>query len=184
MGLFGFGKSKQETSRMLNPQEFLTSCTKAMHDRVETMGFAKRGVIFIPELMTLGQKETIALLQNDYIASQYSANPTQFYFAVMGLVMMNGMVFAAKWHENFSGLNDYADEIRYDGPSDDAYELSKKLLNLDFDGTNKLLSAVFNERTKQHEPYWKLSDPRNYTFAAMMSAYQVGISVILERLGY
>lgn len=35
-----------------------------------------------------------------------------------------------------------------------------------------------------HEPYWKLEDPRKHTMAAMLAAYQLGISMVLEKYGY
>ena len=47
-----------------------------------------------------------------------------------------------------------------------------------------LYQAVFAKWLALHEPYWKMSDPREYTYQAMLAAYQLGISVILEKYGY
>ena len=44
--------------------------------------------------------------------------------------------------------------------------------------------SIFDKWMELHEPYWKLADPRQYTFDATLAAYQLGVSVILEKYGY
>lgn len=56
------------------PQSFLTSCTKALHDKAGKLGFAKRGVIFIPELMQMGQQEVFYLLNDQFYISEFSSS--------------------------------------------------------------------------------------------------------------
>lgn len=49
---------------------------------------------------------------------------------------------------------------------------------------NAFYRVIFERWMAMHEPYWKLSDPRDYTFKAMVAAYQLGVSMILEKYGY
>jgi hypothetical protein len=43
---------------------------------------------------------------------------------------------------------------------------------------------LYAEWKTQHEPYWALNDPRQYTFNATLASFQLGVSMILEKLGY
>ena len=43
---------------------------------------------------------------------------------------------------------------------------------------------IFRRWVALHEPYWKLRDPRDYTYRAMVAGYQLGVSMMLEKLGY
>ena len=44
--------------------------------------------------------------------------------------------------------------------------------------------VIYERWAKKHEPYWKLKDCRDYTFNATLAAYQLGVSMILEKCGY
>ena len=45
---------------------------------------------------------------------------------------------------------------------------------------NDFFPIIFEKWIAIHEPYWKLADPRDYTFKAMLASYQLGVSMILE----
>lgn len=94
------------------------------------------------------------------------------------------MDLAVEWHVDFSSLKSYIGNLRDEGPADDVYALANKLLKLNKDGFNALCGEVFDEWLSQHDPYWKMQDPRPYTFSALMAAYQLSISLVLEKLGY
>ena len=70
------------------------------------------------------------------------------------------------------------------GLADDSRPLLK-MSNLDDpEIENAFYRSIFDLWLKMHEPYWDLKDPREYTFKAMLAAYQLGISMILVKFGY
>ena len=166
MGLF---------SKKMSPQEFYTACVEDFHKEAMKRGLIKKGPRIIPELLQLGQQAVLIYFKNERLQSQFEDPETYYGFMVMTCIYF-GAVFAKKWHEDFSGLSDYAAEMIRVGP----YEDAKKLLNKD----PGLSGAIYIRWSKMHKPYWSLQDPRNYTFNGMLAAYQLGISIVLESYGY
>lgn len=186
MGLFNFGKKKEKEPERKTPVSFYSDCVADFHQEAAKHGVANRGLIFIPELIPLGEKAILAYLQDPFFQMQCGGNAKQYYYLIMALSIDAGMCFATRWHEEFSTLNNYVDEIIISGPADDA----NALMDAHFadgvmgDQGNGFFPIVFERWLAMHEPYWKLSDPREYTFKAMVAAYQLGVSMILEKYGY
>ena len=49
---------------------------------------------------------------------------------------------------------------------------------------NQLTKDVYRTWLDLHQPYWDLEDCRDYMFRDLVAAYQLGVSIELERLGY
>ena len=196
MGLFDRFKKKQAPSNNATPTsaqfraatpaiQFYNDCVEDYHKTANQSGFANRGLIFIPELIPIGEKTVLAFLQDPFFQMQFSGNPQVYYYAIMSLSLQAGMVFAEKWHSNFSALKSgYVDEIIAEGPADACKPLLKQLGLTDNEKENEFYRTIFERWMVMHEPYWKLSDPRDYTFKATVAAYQLGVSMILEKYGY
>jgi hypothetical protein len=186
MGLFGFKKDKKEEKGIKSLGDFYIECVADFHKEAIKHGIANKGLIFIPELIPLGEKTILAFLKDSYFQMQYGGNAQQYYYLIMGLSIDTGMCFATRWHEKFSTLNQYVDEIIFTGPADDANALMENHFSKEIMGNqgNSFFPVIFKRWIELHEPYWKLDDPREYTFKAMVAAYQLGVSMILEKFGY
>ncbi len=181
MALFGFGKPK-----IKKPQEFYKECLSDFHHEAAQYGVATKGMILIPELMPSGEKIVKTFLDDPFLKMEYGNDPQTFYYAVMLFVIESGMVFAAKWHDDFRKLNAYVDAVADVGPADDANALLEKHFPADIslNQGNSFFQKIYVRWIALHAPYWEMSDPRLYTFNAMMAAYQLGVSMMLEKLGY
>lgn len=189
MGLFDFGKKKNTpkvNEDINNPQEFYTLCLKVFHDALRDRGYATRGLIFIPELIPYGEKAVLSYLQDTYFQMELGNDAAQYYYVICSLSFMTGVVYAEKWHTNFSELQSgFAERIINEGAPDYAHPLLEKEVGVPLEKqAEQLFSTVYDEWLVMHEPYWKLEDPRKYTFNAMLASYQAGVSTILEKYGF
>ena len=81
---------------------FYSDCIADYHAEAAKMGVATKGIIFIPELIPYGEKILLTFLQDPIIEMEFS-DPRTYYYAIMSFGIQSGIVFAAKWHEDFSG---------------------------------------------------------------------------------
>ena len=104
----------------------------------------------------------------------------------MALSLQTGICFGEKWHKNFEGLKTgYVDEIIKVGPADDANAILAETIGINGnEEQNAFYQKIYEKWIHCHEPYWALEDPRQYTFRAMVAAYQLGISMVLEKYGF
>ena len=175
-----------EKSTFKSAVGFYNDCVADFHQEATKYGVAQRGVIFIPELISLGEKTILAFLQDRFFQMQFGNNAQMYYYAIMSLTIDAGIAYAARWHEQFSTLNSYVEEIIEVGPADDANLLLCKHFPKEISENqgNLFFQKVYSRWIAMHDPYWKLADPRDYTFKAMLAAYQLGVSMMLEKLGY
>lgn len=173
-----------------NSKDFYAECIEDFHKEANKHGVATRGLIFIPELIPLGEKTILAYLRDPYYQIKSAGDPQAYYRIIMSTSIEAGMALAERWHTDFSSLNKYADEVILNGPTLMAAYLWTKHFSeeipLEF-GKNygeTFYQEIYNRWLELHEPYWALSDPREYTFMAMLAAYQLGISMVLEKYGY
>ena len=89
MGLFGFGKKKQPQKTTTTPNttgnggaaNFYTACVEDFHNEAAKYGAATRGLIFIPELLPVGEKTVLAFLKDPFFQMQFGSNPQMYYYA-------------------------------------------------------------------------------------------------------
>lgn len=188
--------TKKETSPTERPKaepvratdsisQFYNDCVADFHQTAKENGMATKGLIFIPELIPIGERTVLAFLNDSFFQMQFGHDPHLYYYAIMSLSLQAGMVFAVKWHENYSALKTgYVDQIIEEGPATACKPYLRQLGITSSDKENEFYQKIYHRWLVKHEPYWKLSDPRQYTFRATVAAYQLGISMILEKHGY
>lgn len=183
MSLFNRNKNENSANDL---QNFYTECIKEFHFEANKYDVANKGLIFIPELIPIGEQTVLSFLQDPFYMREFGDNPVTYYYFIMALSIETGMVFATKWHEDFANLHDYVGQIIEDGPADDANVLLEKHFSKEISENqgNPFFQKIFAKWMALHEPYWKLADPRQYTFRLMIAAYQLGVSMILEKYGY
>ncbi len=168
-----------------SPQQFYKQCHEEFHLIAQDYGFAPKGGVIIPELMQVGMRIVLSFLQDQELIDAYGDDPTQHYYAIVGLSIQAGIVLGYKWHFDFDGLKEeYIESIIDDGPAEVAGELMLKDCHKDIVAANEYYSSIFTRWLVLHEPYWKLDDPREYTFNATFAAFQVGVSTILGVYGF
>ena len=179
-------RNDKNAARSPNPTLFYSDCVADFHEEAAKNAVAQKGLIFIPELLPYGEKTVLAFLQDPFFKMQFGRNPQMYYYAIMSLTIEAGMVYAERWHKNFSTLSNYVEEIIEFGPADDANLLLTQYFSKEVSQNqgNAFFQKIFSRWLIMHEPYWNLDDPRDYTMSAMLAAYQLGISMILEKHGY
>ena len=165
---------------------FYQECVDSFHEVAKKNNVATKGVIFIPELIPLGEQVILEFLKDPFLQQEFAEDPRSFYYAVMSFSIQAGIVLAEQWRRDRSHISDCVMEIIENGPSDKAI----RFLTFGFpreiyqNQGNDFFQKVFEVWAKLHEPYWRLSDPRQYTFKALLAAYQLGVSMILGLFGY
>ena len=94
----------RDNSGISSPTAFYTECTVAYHDYAQTKGYAGKGLIFIPELIPLGQKAVLAYLQDPFLTFEYSSAPDTYYYVINSFAFQTGIIYGAAWHESYSAL--------------------------------------------------------------------------------
>ncbi len=176
----------ENNDQMKSPNEFLLDCIEDFHNEAAKYGIAEEGIVSVPELLELGQKEVLFLLQDPFYAAEFKNDPKKYYYAIMSLSVETGMVLADRWHSYFSSLAEYVKHIEKTGPADDANMLFDSLFGGEIAESqgNSLFNIIFSRWLALHDPYWKLVDPRQYTFNALLASFQLGVSMVLDKYGY
>ena len=184
MGLFNSKKKASNQSSIKPVPAFYSDCVADFHNEALKYGIAKRGLIFIPELMPIGENIALRFLQNRVLPTKCNGNQGYYYYLIMCTCIDAGICLATRWHEQFSTLNQFADEIMLKGPTDGAALRKMHFAGEVMDWQGDFFPRVSIRLMAMLEPYWKLSDSRDYILKAMVAAYQLGVSMILEKFGY
>lgn len=179
-------KESTNSGQIKSAQDFYNDCLISFHDEAKENGFANKGIIFIPELIPMGEKAVLAYLQDMYFSIEFAQDPVMYYYAIMSFSLQTGICFAEKWHNDFERLESgYVDEIIKLGPAFDALAIMSEKIGISGnEERNDFCRNIYRKWISCHEPYWNLRDPRQYTFRAMVAAYQLGVSMILEKYGF
>lgn len=170
---------------MKNPSEFYAICSKEFHDlAAQNWNLAPRGAVFVPELLDLGETTVLSFLNDLFFQMEFRSNPQQYYFVVNTMCFMAGIVFGDKWHRQASALkNGFAEEVIQDGPPDYAAPILENVVGLTAVDCDNLYQKLYQRWMDLHDPYWKLEDPRAYTFKLLLASYQLGVSIVLAKYG-
>lgn len=181
----GVGVNEPDHSELSSPTAFFAKCTMAFHEYAQAHGYAHRGVVFIPELIALGQKAVLAYLQDPFLTFEYSSDHDTYYYIINSFAFQTGIAYGAAWHQSYTDLeNGLADQMIQDGPWEYVEPLFRDDLAMTKEQFEQFGRGLYEVWKTQHEPYWVLNDPRQYTLNATLASFQLGVSMILEKFGY
>ena len=169
---------------MKKENEFYCDCLEAFVEIGKENNMLFKDNIVVPELLDKGEKAVLQYLKDPFFQAEFSNDPVTYYFAIMVFSLQTGMIFASTWHKDFAKLTDqFVQAVVKMGPTDLALSLRQAVFESPAK-ENLFYTELYGKWNEMHEPYWKLEDPRDYTFKAELAAYQLGVTMILEKLGY
>lgn len=167
---------------------FYSRCIEDYHDYAKEKGYLTKGLIYIPELIPIGQNTVLKYLKNTSMQNEFSDNPAQLYYVINSLTLQCGIIFGAMWHTDFEKLSSGVGPNEVFSYSHGVWDHVKPIFENDLGISEEesygMCRDIFNRWLSQHKPYWKLSDPREYTYSATLATFQLGVSMILEKYGY
>ncbi len=173
-----------EQKELLSPDAFYNNAVESFQQLAVEQGFAKKGPMLVEELSELGDKTAFQFLTDKFVIKQFGSNPIQFYYSICNTCFMAGVVFADNWFHNGKKLNrDFADDVIVASPHRFAVPILKEKLGFDDETLKTFLGTVFNSWLELHDPYWDHPDHKTYTIKLMAAAYQLGLSLVLEKYG-
>lgn len=145
-------------------------------------------------MLEFGKKRVLVYLQDEKIVSEFHNYPEIYYFVVFSRCIKAGIYLGRYWGVNESNPEDEDSMESLESFSDFVLDLCVSENN---DDIQEYFPARFRKNDgydfymrfyklwmELHAPYWKLADPREYTFNAMVAGVQLGISIVLEKMGY
>ena len=161
---------------------FYLDCVQDFHEEAKKHGVATKGVIAVPELIPYGEKYIGDYLDDPFFQLDCMKPPASFYYAIMSLSMQAGMLFAKKWHEAPNELDEYAPVVKAAGTAGAALELMRERFpEIAEDKGKAFFEKILGRWLVKIEPYQSLTDPREYYLKATLAAYQLGVSMMLEK---
>lgn len=180
MGLFA------RKPKMLDPKKFYTVSCEKFHDMANLgLELTPRGVIFVPELIRIGGETILAWLQDPAFQQRFGHSVETYYYVLAVRSFEAGLVFGDKWHHQVSALKSgFVEEVIKGDINDYVNPIIDNVMHMDEYTQASFYKDIFDCWTELHAPYWKLRDPRDYTFNLLLAAYQLGVSVILTKYGF
>lgn len=178
-------KSKENT-KITSPKDFYEDCVYEYHKLAKNKGFAQRDLIFVPELLINGNKMVLSFLKSTAFEQHMIKEPVYGYLVGIGTALFMGIITGYQWHVEYSKLEEISNNILDAGENATIYYKDNFEEKIGID-TKELLDfsyEVYVKFLELHKPYWKLNDPRDYTFNGMLASYQLGISIALANFGY
>jgi len=167
---------------MEDPKKFAQTCLQEYLRIVNEYSYATKGPVVVPELLQYGLSYEMRNLNDEELISEYGSDPVEYYHIAFQYSLMTGYIAGKTWHVNFANFNDIMEDAYYNSQNY-MYEIFEDL-EMDFDKHFEIMDKLFDKMMELLEPYWGLNDPREYTFNALFAAYQLGISMILNKFGF
>ena len=176
-----------EKDKNMNTNEsFYERCLTAFLSKAKESGVANKGYIFVPELLIQGKAIVNSMLSDPGYVYQCSG-PIQLYYTIMGLSIYAGMAMSAMWHEDYSRVkNGYGDYLLSEGPADEGIRLLKKHFssNISKNQGNEFFHSIFDEWKKILSTVGSFTNQSPYARESMLASFMLGVSMMLEKLGY
>lgn len=175
-----------DNNALLTPTQFHIKCVDDFHAEAAKYGVATKGYIMVPELLQIGSEVVLDFLKDSFYIMEYGHDPELYHFLILSLSIYAGLNVANKWHSGKEGMDTYLKKMLADSPANDGMALLNKHFPPSIAGGQgqPFFRKIFAIWLSMHEPYWQLRDPRQYTYRAMLAGYQLGNSMMLEKLGY
>ncbi len=129
-----------------------------------------------------GNEVVLLFLQNESLQRQANS-PVNYYYRICGLVFQISTVFAERWQYESFNFNINNVDIFDPDVMNPVKRIVENEWEISINEFNNILNEVYQAWLNIHEPYWNLSDSRNYTFNAILAVFQLGISITLNSYG-
>ena len=167
----------------LSPSDFTAHCSKVFNAYALSKNLVKGDIVFVPELVPLGEKAVLEIIANDLLQKEYGEKPMLFYYVVLEYALKTGILLGAKWELNFEGLtpDSYKETVSLALHG----EADQLLAEMGLDSEAQHDEFFMELHKKWHEltlPYTKLKDQRYYISGSLFAAFQLGVTMILDSL--
>lgn len=161
-----------------NLNHYYAECVASFHNEAQKYNVARGGVVFVPELMTIGEKAV-----NAFYNRQSSTSPSgKSLYAIMTLCLEAGLAAGEKWHSDFQFLNRFVDTVIMSNPSEYATELLLEYFpkEISSEQGNTFYRKMYPVLTSILDPYWDEVDAEARIRISLLAVYQLGVSMILD----
>ena len=168
----------------MDSRAFYEQCLMEFHAIAANRGLAGRGVVYAPDLMPFGEKAVAKYYGDVFLATEFSTDPTQYYYTVNCFCLQCGILFAGLYRTDPLALTEgYIDSVTSVDPWQFAERVAKESLGLDLEALNLLCTAVFNRWIDLVEPFYAKPEGSDAIYYATLAMYRLGISLAADGTG-
>ncbi len=173
VGIRGLGR------RYMDAGLFYSQCLEEFHACAAEAGLAKRGVIYAPDLMPMGEKAVTSYYGDAALAAGFAADPTGYYYTVCSSCLQCGVLFASLYASDPLALTDaYVDTVISMDPWQLAERHVKERLRMNREGMELFSAGVFDRWIDLVEPYYEKPESAVCIYYATLAMFQLGVSLI------
>ena len=169
-----------------SPFVFFMECVNSFHKEALKFSYALKGSIFVPELLSLGKFIVTAFLDDYIYKLEYRSDPRMYHYSIMTVCFECGVLFSHMWYHKMEILKSgFVETVLRDGPKEKVNPLLKKYFLMDSLKQECIFTSnIFAKWSAMLEPYWNCDDCSPYIVNATLAAFQLGVSMTLEKLNY
>lgn len=161
--------------------DFYLEALKNLHDSAKELGYATGGMVHVADLTEYGQKFLLRLLNDEIFRQKFGLDAVSYYFNIGVYAFSAGVFYANVWDTNADELKD--DQLPYI-MENDVFGLATEILKLENTAEfEEFLNRIFDDWLEIMEPYWDMTESRDYIFRGLLIFYQMGISHRLAHMG-
>lgn len=186
MAIFNFGE--EEPEERISPMRHYFNCVEAFHQVAQEEGYVTKAPIHVPELLLWGEQVIISRLRSKTYTSLMRTNKRYHWLVINTEALQLGILFGYAWHKNFDDLqNSLLRKVMKTGPAPYLEPIFTGPLPIPPDSFKTLSFIIFHEWEQQKaslRKFRKTENPSPYTLKAILASFQLGVSMILEKLGH
>lgn len=177
-----------ENNSTSTPTEFFWDCVQSFNQIAKSRGLLHGDTKVVPELLEVGKSIVHSYLQNEEIHSACMENGKlnvgKFFRLVLQVAIDSGILLGASWHGASSTVLSRAEAIKKQPPS--IFSIWEKHFNLLPGEVFEFYNAMYCQLTEHLSPLLSKELPymQDYILHAHLAGFQLGISIILEKMGY
>lgn len=162
--------------------DFFAEALKILHEKAVEYGWTINGMVYAKELLPYGQTFLLQMLNDKSFQQKFGLDAVSYYFNIGCYVFCGGVFYADCWVKDTAILR-ADDKLQY-LTENDPYDLAVEILSIkNSSAFEDFLSRIFDDWLEIMDPYWDMSNSRDYIFQGLLIFYQLGISERLKKLG-
>ena len=172
-------KKREETAPTV--KDFFVEILRDLHDKAADYGWAAGGMIYAKELLPFGQEYLLEMLNDREFQQKFGLNAVSYYLNIGCKAFCAGVFYADCWYakgqKQAAGIS--SEYLLQREP----YALALAVLSdKSAEDLDDFLHKIFEYWLECMDPYWDMSDGRDYIFHGLLVFYQLGISERLKAL--